>query len=138
VRVNHTSYLYCLFTCNAHAIAILLHGYCAMYPPPPPTSILYAIQHTILAMAISCKGQALMSCTHGRTTTTRGVCLYTIFWPIQDVLLLRGFCAQIKHPYAPPRPPALATLPQYYCTTIGQCTTPPRPPCCMPYTIQDW
>jgi len=35
-----------------------------------------------------------------------------------------------------PRPPALARLLQYNCTTIGQYTSPLRPPLCMPYTIQ--
>ena len=35
-------------------------------------------------------------------------------------------------------PPALPTLLQYYCTTIGQYATPPRPPFCMPYTLQYW
>jgi len=38
----------------------LLQYYCtpiAQYTPPPPTPLLYAIHHTILAMAISCKGQ---------------------------------------------------------------------------------
>jgi len=36
------------------------------------------------------------------------------------------------------RPPALATLLQYYCTTVGQYMTPPRPPVCMLYTVQYW
>jgi len=44
-------------TCNARTIAMLLHVYCAIYDAPP-TPLLYAIHHTILAMAISCKGQA--------------------------------------------------------------------------------
>ena len=39
----------------AHTIALLLHGYCAIYDSPP-TPLVYAIQHTILVMAISCKG----------------------------------------------------------------------------------
>jgi len=33
------------------------------YTPPPPTSPLYAIHHTILVLAISCKGQCTMPCT---------------------------------------------------------------------------
>jgi len=45
-------------------------------------------------------------------------------WPIQDILLLRGCCARINHPFIPPRPPALPLV-QYYCTMIGQCATPP-------------
>jgi len=42
-------------TCRAYPIAILLHDYCAIYDPPP-TPLLYAIHHTILVMAMSCKG----------------------------------------------------------------------------------
>jgi len=37
----------------AHADAILLHGYWAIYDPSS-TSLWYAIHHTILAIAISC------------------------------------------------------------------------------------
>jgi len=46
-------------TYKAYPIAILLHDHCAIYalPPIPP---LYVVHHTILVMAISCKGQ------HGR------------------------------------------------------------------------
>ena len=43
-------------TCEAYAIEILLHDHCAIHAPPP-TPPLNAIHHTILAMAISCKGQ---------------------------------------------------------------------------------
>jgi len=50
------SHVYCPPTCNAHTTPILLHIYCTMNAPPP-TPLLYAIQHTRLAMAISCKGQ---------------------------------------------------------------------------------
>jgi len=42
-------------TCIARTIAIHLHVYCAIYPPPP-TYLLYAIHRTILGMEISCKG----------------------------------------------------------------------------------
>ena len=42
-------------TCIPRTIAILLHVYSAVYDAPP-THLLYAIHHTILAMAISCKG----------------------------------------------------------------------------------
>jgi len=35
-----------------------------------------------------------------------------------------------------PRPPALSTLVQYYCTIIGQYSTPFQPPICMLYTTQ--
>jgi len=42
--------------CIAHTMAILLHGCCAIYDPLP-TTLLYAIHHTQLVLAISCKGQ---------------------------------------------------------------------------------
>ena len=42
--------------CIAHTVAILLHGYWAIYDPPS-TSLWYAIHHTILVITISCKGQ---------------------------------------------------------------------------------
>ena len=43
-------------TCIARTIAIPLHVYSAVYDAPP-THLLYAIHHTVLPMAISCKGQ---------------------------------------------------------------------------------
>jgi len=58
VSEQRQSHFYCPPTCNAHTIAILLHDYCASIRSPP-TPHLYAVQHTILAMAISCKGQAV-------------------------------------------------------------------------------
>jgi len=49
--------LFCPPACIARTVAIVLHDYCAMYDAPPPNPLLYAIDHTILVMAISCKGQ---------------------------------------------------------------------------------
>jgi len=43
-------------TCKTYLIAILLQDHCAIYAPPP-TLPFYAMHHTILVMAISCKGQ---------------------------------------------------------------------------------
>jgi len=43
------------YTCKAYPIAILLHDHCATYAPPTDPSF-YAIHHTILTVAISCKG----------------------------------------------------------------------------------
>jgi len=43
-------------TCKAYPIAILLHGHWAIYALLP-TPVLYAVNHTILVKAISCKGQ---------------------------------------------------------------------------------
>jgi len=45
-------------TCIARTIAILLHVYSTVYDAPP-THLLHAIRHTVLAMAISCKGQGV-------------------------------------------------------------------------------
>jgi len=42
-------------TCIAGTIPILLHVHCAIYDAPS-TALGYAIHHTILAIAISCKG----------------------------------------------------------------------------------
>jgi len=60
-------------TCNAYPIAVLLRDHCAIYPrlPTPP---FYAIHHTILVMATSCKGQmrsprtGFSGCVCGRVT----------------------------------------------------------------------
>ena len=43
-------------SCNAYPIAMLLHDLCTIYAPLP-TPLVYAIHHTTLVMAISCKGQ---------------------------------------------------------------------------------
>jgi len=42
-------------TCIVHTVAILLQYYCAIFEPPS-TSLWYVIHHTILCIAISCKG----------------------------------------------------------------------------------
>jgi len=64
-RYSSTSKLYCgsqasfycpLPTCKAYPIAILLHDHWAIYALLP-TPLMYAVNHTILVMAISCKGQ---------------------------------------------------------------------------------
>jgi len=44
-------------TYKAYPIAILLHDDCAIYALLP-TSLVYAIYHTLLVMAISCKANA--------------------------------------------------------------------------------
>jgi len=52
-------------TCNAHTSAVLVHDYCAIYDSlPNPLS--YSIHHTILVMAISCKGQGAPQCATAR------------------------------------------------------------------------
>jgi len=44
--------------CIATTIAILLHDYCAIHDHLP-TPLSYAMNHTKLILAISCKGQAM-------------------------------------------------------------------------------
>jgi len=60
-------------TCTARTIAILLHVYCAIYDAPP-TPLVYAIHHTILVIAISCKGQ-LATQRHALALGTGRVCV---------------------------------------------------------------
>ena len=55
MRVNHP--FIAPLTCKDYPIAILLHDFCAIYARPP-TPLCYATHHTILVMAISCKGQS--------------------------------------------------------------------------------
>jgi len=54
-------------TCNAHTLAIVLQDYCAIYAPLP-TPLLYATHHTILVIAISCRGQRLVPPPAGNQT----------------------------------------------------------------------
>jgi len=54
-RINHP-FILPPPACIARTIAVLLHVYCAIYDTPP-TPLVYAIHNSILAMAISCKGQ---------------------------------------------------------------------------------
>jgi len=75
-------------TYKASPIAIRLHIHCAIYalrnirPPPPPPS-LYAIHHTILDMAISCKGQVREETSLSRARRERNV-------PLGERILLRN------------------------------------------------
>ena len=58
--------------CKAYPIAIPQHDHCAIHARPPTPS-LFAIHHTQLVMAISCKGQHSMqvfSCTYRWTDTS--------------------------------------------------------------------
>jgi len=82
-RINRpfisTAYLHCPHSCNT--IARLLQN---IRPPlPPSTSLVYAIQHTILAIRISCKGQALHSArrqTPEEETVREGLCSHRRSW----------------------------------------------------------
>jgi len=81
-------------TCIANTIVIALHDYWAIYDPPS-TSLVCAIHHTILVITISCKGQPSMGWrgTGPQTVSpepTRGPS-----WPVQEIVLFRGFCARI-------------------------------------------
>ena len=56
--------------------------------------------------------------------------------PLQDIVLLRGLCARINHPFIA-NPPALPTRLQCDCNSIAQYSTPSDPPflCHIPYNI---
>ena len=61
------------------------------------------------------------------------------FWPLQDIVFLRGCCARINHLCIPPRPPALPTLVQYDCTIIRHSQRLPLGTLvCNLCTIQYW
>ena len=66
----HESNLFSILppTCIVYTIAILLQDCCAVYNLPS-TSPFYAIQHTILVITISCKGQITSSFSVGPTHT---------------------------------------------------------------------
>jgi len=62
-----------LFSPPPPALPTLLQYYCPIieqYTTPPPNSCLYAIHHTLLAITISCKGQA----------TARAACRFKANW----------------------------------------------------------
>jgi len=136
--------------CIAHTITVLLHGDWAIFNPHP-TPRFHAIHHTILCIAISCKGY--LGRAHGplRRTTAR--------WPMQIVasgsgqsgprrahhclaFTIYSFTPRLLCTHQPsfpsPRRPALPALMQYYCTTIDSTRLPFRPPVCMLHTIQYW
>jgi len=57
----------------AHNSAVILHVYGATYDPPR-SPLAYAMHHTILAMAISCKGEHSLRLVHSaRIIWTSGV-----------------------------------------------------------------
>jgi len=97
----------------------LLHFSCTTIaqhtPPPADPSFIYAIHHTILAMAISCKGLGL----------------YKIFF---------YFSSRLYKTYRPVIPPAYLHCP-HCCNTIARLLGNLRPPldlpcvCCTPYNI---
>jgi len=60
-------------------------------------------------------------CRDGRRSTA------STCWPLQDIVLLRSFCARVNHSFLAPSP-ALPALLQCYCTSIAQYTTPPPTP----------
>jgi len=83
----------------------------------------FAIQHTILLMAISCKGHVEYEWSQ------LGLCKRFFYFEAsvhESIILLL--------------PPHLHCLPQLQCscTSITQGTTSPRPSFCVPYTIQYW
>jgi len=107
-----------------HTIAILLRDYCAIYDLSP-APLLGAIHHTILAMAISCKGQCDTARVGWQPSRTAGrIGLYKIF-------LKKIVYARIQHPFITP---AHLHHP-HYCNTIARLLRPSDPPfiCHTPY-----
>ena len=83
----------------------------------------------------SSKGPA--RATRPRHLGAAGACFHGIrFWPLQDIVLLRGFCARINHPCIAP---SHLHCP-HSCNTIARLLRSirrsPRPLFCMPYTKQ--
>jgi len=118
------------------ALPTLLQYYCTFigqYKTPLPTSCLYAIHHTVLVITISCEGQTGPAFQHPAPPTPP-----TITWPLQEIVLLRGFCARIHHSIIASSHLHCPHYCKNYSTSIAQYTTPPRPPLCMPYTTQYW
>jgi len=138
-------------TCISHTVATLMHDYWAVYEPPPPTSLVYAIHPTRFVITISCKGQVRARLHPTRLTTPptpafvlQAGTLEPASWsPRTPSLQLRSlaftryyfaaklYCGSPSFLYSP-SPLAKPTLLLYYCTTIGHYTPSYRPPFCMP------
>ena len=92
-------------------LSALVQDYCTtigQYTPSPTDPPFYAIHHTILVKAISCKGQ---------------VGLYKIFVCIFGECALVNTTLGIQHLVYCNLPPL------YVAINIAQCTVSPRPPC---------
>ena len=90
---------------------------------------------TTLRIAVPFQLFPAVATTSASLTGTRGAAVSMPrppSWPLHDIVLLRGFCARINHPFI-----AVGRTIMILCTSIVQYTTPPRPPrVCIPYTIQ--
>jgi len=105
--------------CNAYPFSILLHDLCTIYAPPP-TPPLYAIHHSLLGMAILCKGQprvnpGLTQASQPATTVGNNMSLRQLSskrlednWHgdlLSLVFLCRGLRDGAAHPAGTPPPP---------------------------------
>jgi len=77
----------------------------------------------VTLVTLGCFG-ALTSMPAGSQPNQRAIAT----WPLRYIVLLLVVCARINRLFLSSYPPALPTLFQYGCKTIGQYTTPPRPP----------
>jgi len=120
--------------CIAHPCTILLHDHCEVYVSPS-NSRLYAIDHTMLVMTVSCKGQ-MATCRRSGGGETRcdewatGLGLYKIvfcFWAFAHKSILLFAPILFRHP----TPPVIAY-------TIAQSNASPRPPVIAIHTTQYW
>jgi len=130
--------------CIALTIAILLHVHCAHYDTPPPIPLLYAIHHTILVMAISCKGRVW-------TARLLTPVWYLASYPPVSCLLPYGTLCFTRYAFTPKH--LCTSQSSFYCPVYLHCShycntlarrmrnirfPTPHPPLCKPYTIQYW
>jgi len=98
-----------------------LHYLCttiAQYTTPLRPPLVYVIHHTILVMAILCKGQL------GRHPLPR-----LIVRPLQEIRLVIRECFTSQYYFWHSTPPLLHPSPLYVAFNIAQYTIHPRPPC---------
>ena len=115
-------------TCKAYPIAILLHDHCAMYVPPP-TLLSYAMDHTILVMAISCKGQFATRRAHSSALAPIDVAPLAFTRYYFTRARINNIFANVT-PFGHPTPRLHRPLD---CAIYS-----PRPPCIAVYILQYW
>jgi len=142
VGVNHPFIPPPTFKFKTYPIAILLHEPLRHISPPPPTPPFYAIHHTILISATSCKGQgptrnsgsagvwlviAVVPLCHCWLPVAAGPCLLSV--GLHKIFVHFKAILHYSIILVSPPPSALFTLLQYDCTTIAPYThSPPTPP----------
>jgi len=76
--------------------------------------------------------------TSSSAACSAGFCVEVTLWPLQDIRLLRGYCARINYPFIPPAhlhcPPWSNTIARL----LDSIRLSFQPPVCMLYTIYYW